>query len=94
MKRIKLCKYYLSKLLKIINKITILIIITNVEITKPIQLFTQNMFHIQYSWQHTLINAEHLKGSAFNAEVLLGGRKSWADDQFYYPHLYRCSAIE
>ena len=25
---------------------------------------------IQYSWQHTLINAEHLKGSAFNAEVL------------------------
>jgi hypothetical protein len=31
-----------------------------------------------------MINAEHLKGSAFNAEVLLGGRKSWADDQFYY----------
>ena len=27
---------------------------------------------IQYSWQHTLINAELLKGSAFNAEVLLG----------------------
>jgi hypothetical protein len=27
---------------------------------------------LQYSWQHTLINAEHLKGSAFNAEVLLG----------------------
>ena len=27
--------------------------------------------YIQYSWQHTLINAEHLKGSAFNAEVLL-----------------------
>jgi hypothetical protein len=26
---------------------------------------------IQYSWQHTLINAELLKGSAFNAEVLL-----------------------
>ena len=28
--------------------------------------------YLQYSWQHTLINAEHLKGSAFNAEVLLG----------------------
>jgi hypothetical protein len=27
---------------------------------------------IQYSWQHILINAEHLKGLAFNAEVLLG----------------------
>jgi hypothetical protein len=27
---------------------------------------------LQYSWQHTLINAEHLKGPAFNAEVLLG----------------------
>ena len=27
---------------------------------------------VQYSWQHTLINPEHLKGSAFNAEVLLG----------------------
>ena len=27
---------------------------------------------LQYSWQHTLINAEYLKGSAFNAEVLLG----------------------
>ena len=31
-----------------------------------------NTIHVQYSWQHTLINAEHLKGSAFNAEVLLG----------------------
>jgi hypothetical protein len=30
------------------------------------------MNKLQYSWQHTLINAEHLKGSAFNAEVLLG----------------------
>jgi hypothetical protein len=28
--------------------------------------------NLQYSWQHTLINAERLKGSAFNAEVLLG----------------------
>ena len=28
--------------------------------------------NVQYSWQHTLINAEHLKSSAFNAEVLLG----------------------
>jgi hypothetical protein len=24
----------------------------------------------------------------------IGGRTSWADDQFYYPHLYRWSAIE
>jgi hypothetical protein len=24
----------------------------------------------------------------------MGGRNSWADDQFYYPHLYRWSAIE
>jgi hypothetical protein len=24
----------------------------------------------------------------------IGGRKSWADDQFYYPHLYGWSAIE
>ena len=28
-------------------------------------------FSLQYSWQHTLINVEHLKGSAFNAEVSL-----------------------
>jgi hypothetical protein len=27
---------------------------------------------LQYSWQHTLINAEHLKDSALNVEVLLG----------------------
>ena len=27
---------------------------------------------VQYSGQHTLINTEHLRGSAFNAEVLLG----------------------
>jgi hypothetical protein len=33
---------------------------------------TEVVPYVQYSWQHTLINAEHLKGSAFNAEVLLG----------------------
>ena len=30
------------------------------------------MRYAQYSWQHTLINAEHEKGSASKAEVLLG----------------------
>ena len=35
-------------------------------------LWTILFKHVQYSWQHTLINSEHLKGSAFNTEVLLG----------------------
>jgi hypothetical protein len=35
-------------------------------------LFIQLLTICTGSRQHTLINAEHLKGSAFNAEVLLG----------------------
>ena len=35
-------------------------------------MFEGCLHWVQYSWQHTLIHAEHLKGSAFNAEVLLG----------------------
>jgi len=35
-------------------------------------MFVILVLFIQYGWQHTLINAEHLKGSAANAEVLLG----------------------
>jgi hypothetical protein len=26
--------------------------------------------------------------------LFIGGHKSWADDQLYYPHLHRWSAIE
>ena len=39
---------------------------------KPPRKSLTNFITLQYSWQHTLINAEHLKGSALNAEVLLG----------------------